>query len=82
MALQVRDSAGTVTMRTKPAPIYLLRGGSVLRGEVNLAGLEPGRYTLIVSVGLGGETVERSADFVMEASPASIRRSPSRNCCW
>ncbi len=82
MALQVRDSSGAAVLRTKAVPIYVQRGGSVLRGEASLTGLGPGRYTLIVSLGLGGETVERSAEFVIDASPASIRISPSRNCCW
>lgn len=53
-----REDTGTMSVRVRS-------GGSTLRGHVSLAGLPPGRYTLVVSVELAGRTEERRAEFVM-----------------
>jgi hypothetical protein len=77
MAVRVRRADGPTVRRMAALPVELAPGGSVLRGKVDLAGLAPGRYELIVAVALGGESVERSAAFVMEA--AAPAGSSSRN---
>jgi hypothetical protein len=76
MVILVRDSTGTVVRRKQPLAVQVHPGGSVLRGKVNVAGLAPGRYELTVIVALGGATVERSAEFVVEGSEAG---ASSRN---
>jgi hypothetical protein len=58
----VRDSAGAVTLRWRPVPVRVQPGGSTLHGHVSLAGLQPGRYTLVVSVAVAGQTNERAAE--------------------
>ncbi len=62
----VRDSAGTATLRWRPVPVRVPPGGSTLHGHVSLAGLRPGRYTLVVSVAVTGQTTERAAELVVE----------------
>ncbi|HEU4587224.1 MAG TPA: hypothetical protein VFS11_01150 [Gemmatimonadales bacterium] len=77
MRVRIRDSGGTIVRRTRPFPVEVQPGGSVLRGRIDAAGLAPGRYEFTVIVSLGGETVERSSTFVMEASAPTA--SSSRN---
>jgi GWxTD domain-containing protein len=65
MQVTIRDSAGKQIVQTPPARVQLAAGGGVLRGQLNLEGLPPGRYGLTVAVNLAGATTERSADFTM-----------------
>ena len=64
MAVWVEDSTGTVPLKWRPVPVLVRAGGSTLHGHVSLVGLNPGRYSLVVSVDLGGRNEERRADFV------------------
>jgi len=64
----VRDSAGTAMLRWRPVPVRVPAGGSTLHGHVSLAGLRPGRYSLVVSVAVAGQTNERAAGVVVEKS--------------
>ena len=64
MSVWVEDSAGAVPLKWRPAPVPVQSGGSTLHGHVSLAGLSPGRYTLVVAVGRGGRTEERKAAFL------------------
>jgi GWxTD domain-containing protein len=51
-------------------------GGGVLRGQLDMEGLPPGRYTLEVSVEMGAQKIERSGSFVMaDPTPALARRA-------
>jgi hypothetical protein len=77
MTVRIRDGAGAEVRRTRSFPVEVQPGGSVLRGRLDVAGLAPGRYEFTVIVALGGETVERSSPFVMEASAPTA--SSSRN---
>ncbi len=65
MSVRVEDAAGAVPLRWRSVPVQVRLGGSTLHGHVSLAGLPPGRYTLVVSVELAGRTEERRAEFVM-----------------
>jgi GWxTD domain-containing protein len=69
MQVRVVDSAGRALVTTRPVMVRVASGGSVLRGQVDLAGLPSGEYVLTVEVVVGGHTEERSgrlfmADFV------------------
>lgn len=84
MTVWVRDSAGVATLRWRPVPVRVPPGGSTLHGHVSLAGLTPGRYTLVVSVAVAGQINERAAGLVVVGhrsppAPASTSTSPSRN---
>jgi len=67
ISLAVRDSTGAIVSRWKPAPVRVQPGGSTLHGHVNLAGLRPGRYRLIVSVAVAGRVSEREAEVEMDS---------------
>ena len=76
MRVRIRDSSGTVMVVSPPVPVRLGAGGGVLRGQLDMEGLPPGRYTLEVGVELGAQTIERVGSFVMaEAGPALARRA-------
>jgi hypothetical protein len=62
ITVRVRDATGATTLRWRPVPVRVPSGGSTLHGHVSLAGLRPGRYTLVVSVAVAGQTNERSAE--------------------
>jgi hypothetical protein len=71
ISVSVRDSTGTTTLRWRPVPVRVPSGGSTLHGHVSLAGLKPGRYTLVVSVAVAGQTSERSAELVVDGAGSS-----------
>jgi GWxTD domain-containing protein len=74
MQVTIRDSAGKQMVQTAPARVQLAAGGGVLRGQLNLEGLPPGRYGMTVTVSLGGKTAERSAQFSMADLQAELER--------
>ena len=66
------EQAGTMQVsvlgspvKTAPAPVRVPGGGGMLKGQLDLEGLPEGRYTLQVSITLGGRTTERTAEFEM-----------------
>jgi hypothetical protein len=71
MSVWVSDSTGDVPLRWRSLPVQVRPGGSTLHGHVSLAGLTPGRYSLVVSVDLAGRTEERRAEFVFEEQAVS-----------
>ncbi|MEO8295632.1 MAG: GWxTD domain-containing protein [Gemmatimonadota bacterium] len=76
MTVRIRDTAGSVIVMSPPVPVRVGAGGGVLRGQLDMEGLPPGRYSLEVSVELGQQKIERSGTFVMaEAGPALARRA-------
>lgn len=70
----VRDSAGTAMLRWRAVPLRVPAGGSTLHGHVSLAGLKPGRYSLVVSVAVAGQTNERAAGVVVERQSVNGKR--------
>jgi hypothetical protein len=66
MSVRVEDSAGAVPLKWRPVPVQVRPGGSTLHGHVSLAGLRPGRYSLVIAVDLGARSEERRAEFVFE----------------
>jgi hypothetical protein len=75
ISVSVRDSTGTTTLRWRPVPVRVPSGGSTLHGHVSLAGLEPGRYTLVVSVAVAGQTSDRAAELEIDGGSAAQARS-------
>jgi len=76
MHVRIRDSAGRSVIESPPVPVRLAAGGGVLRGQLDMEGLPPGRYDLDVMVQLGSQKIERSGSFQMtEAGPALARRA-------
>jgi hypothetical protein len=74
MSVWVNDSMGAVPLRWRSLPVQVRPGGSTLHGHVSLAGLVPGRYSLVVSVELAGRTEERRAEFVFEEGTVNGER--------
>jgi len=76
LAVRVRDPAGVVVREAAPAPIRVPAGVGVLTGQLELATLAPGGYTLQTILTLGDQRIERSAGFVMAGEPA-VSASPA-----
>lgn len=74
MMVSIVDSAGKTLLRTSPTPVAVQPGGSILQGQLDLAGLPPGRYRMNVGVQLGGETIERSGEFIMADLDETLER--------
>ena len=78
MSVQVSDSAGTALVTTKPQPVKVAPGGSVLKGQLDLSGLPSGTYTLAVRLDLSGRKQERSDRLVMADFQESMRKEEKR----
>jgi hypothetical protein len=63
IVVEVVDSSGEAVGRTAPAPVRVEAGGAVLRSQIDLGGLSPGRYELAVDLELDQWPVRRSAAF-------------------
>jgi GWxTD domain-containing protein len=62
---------------TPPNFVRLPKGGGVLTGAVDLAGLPAGSYRLTASLEMNGHSLARSAPFVMADLAASVARLDS-----
>lgn len=78
MAVDVTDSAGHSLVRSKPTVVRVSPGGSVLKGQLDLAGLPSGSYTLNVNLDLGGKKQARSEAFVMGDFQEAMAREGQR----
>lgn len=65
MSVRVTDSTGRVLVTSKPQPVRVAAGGSVLKGQLDLAGLPQGSYTLTVKLATSQRTDEISDQLVM-----------------
>jgi GWxTD domain-containing protein len=65
LSFRVTDSAQAVLLRTPPVAVHVPQGGGVLKGQLDLAGLPGGSYTLTSTLALGTGQVERSSSFTM-----------------
>jgi GWxTD domain-containing protein len=74
MQVQVTDSAGHSVIGTRPAAVRLAVGGSVLKGQLDLAGLPAGRYRMTIQLATAGWKDERSDDFVMTDLQEALQR--------
>lgn len=78
MSVEVTDTAGKVLVRSKPAPVRVAPGGSVLKGQLDLAGLPEGRYSLTVKLDVGGRSQERAGHLVMGGFQEAMEREGQR----
>lgn len=78
MQVQVTDSTGKALVLTHPVPVVLAQGGSVLKGQLDLAGLPAGRYNLTVKTSVGGKKEERSDQLVMADLEGTLQREQAR----
>ncbi len=78
MAVSVVDSGGKQIVHTPPVAVTVAAGGSILKGQIDLAGLPPGSYTMAADLRLGDRSVKRSADLVMAPLGAALARDTTR----
>lgn len=78
LAMRVVDSAGSSLVTTRPTPVQVPAGGGVLKGQLDLVGLPPGRYTLQASLNIAGQAVERSAGFTMAPLEQTLEKAVAR----
>jgi len=74
MSVAIRDSAGATSTRTPEVPVTVTAGGSVLQGQLDLAGLPAGEYTMVASLKMGGRGIERSAVISMAGLQETLAR--------
>lgn len=78
LSFRVTDSAQAVLLRTPPTPVTVPQGGGVLKGQLDLAGLPGGTYTLTSTLALGSKQVERSSTFDMANLGDALARDVGR----
>lgn len=78
MRVVIRDSAGKSGITTPEVPVTVTAGGSVLKGQLDLAGLPEGAYTLAATLKLGRHSIERSASIWMEGLHETLARDSAR----
>lgn len=78
MSVRVTDSTGKVLVTSKPQAVRVAPGGSVLKGQLDLAGLPEGSYTLTVKVAMGSRTDELSDKLVMANFEATMDKERER----
>src|SRR6478672_2143335 len=78
LSFRVTDSAQAVLLRTPPERVQVPRGGGVLKGQLDLAGLPGGTYALTSTLAMGSRQVERSSTFTMANLGETLERDVSR----
>jgi GWxTD domain-containing protein len=78
LSFRVTDSAQAVLLRTPPERVQVPRGGGVLKGQLDLAGLPGGTYALTSTLAMGSRQVERSSTFTMANLEETLARDVSR----
>lgn len=78
LALQVADSTGKAVTTTPPTKLQVPPGGGVLKGQLDLSGLPAGSYVMKAELELGGQKVERSAEFSMAALDQTLQSDVAR----
>jgi GWxTD domain-containing protein len=77
LGLRVTDTGGKALITTPETPVQVPAGGGVLKGQLDLSGLPPGRYRMIATLTLSGTAVERSAEFTMAALAETLEKDVS-----
>jgi GWxTD domain-containing protein len=77
LTFRVTDSSRAVLLRTPSEKVQIPRGGGVLKGRLDLAGLPGGTYTLTSSLAMGSKQVERSSTFTMANLNETLARDVS-----
>jgi GWxTD domain-containing protein len=74
LSVSIRDSSTTV-VRTPDLKVQVGAGGGVLKGQLDLAGLPEGAYTMVATLKLGGRDITRSAQFTMAGLGETVARA-------
>jgi GWxTD domain-containing protein len=74
MSVAITDAGGKTSIKTPDVPVTVTSGGSVLQGQLDLAGLPQGDYTMVASLKLGGRSIERSAPIAMAGLQETLAR--------
>jgi GWxTD domain-containing protein len=78
LTVAVRDQAGKSLLRTPPSTVNVPAGGGVLRGQLDLAGLPEGSYSMAVSLDMAGQTIEREMTFSMAGLEQTLATEAAR----
>jgi GWxTD domain-containing protein len=74
MSVAITDPAGKTSIKTPEVPVTVNAGGSVLQGQLDLAGLPEGDYSMVANLKLGGRSIERSAPLSMAGLKETLAR--------
>jgi len=74
LSVSIRDSSTTV-VRTPDLKVQVGAGGGVLKGQLDLAGLPEGAYSMVATLKLGGRDITRSAEFTMAGLQETVARA-------
>lgn len=78
MVVRVLDTAGNSLVSSRPTRVQIAAGGSVLKGQLDLAGLPAGRYRFSVAIEVAGQREERTDELVMADFEETMRREEAR----
>ncbi len=78
LSVAIQDSTGKMVIQTKSLPVSVSLGGSMLKGQLDLAGLPPGDYLMAAELRLAGRTIQRSAEFTMAGLGETLARDSAR----
>ena len=78
LGLRITDSTGKALINTAETAVQVPAGGGVLKGQLDLSGLPPGHYSMVASLVLAGQTVERSAGFSMAGLDETLEKDVAR----
>lgn len=78
MQVQVSDTAGKVLVGSRPTKVQIAPGGSVLKGQLDLAGLPAGQYRFTVSIDVAGRREERTDLLEMADFEETMQREQAR----
>ena len=77
LAVDIRNSSSSV-VHPPPLPVQVGAGGGLLNGQLDLAGLPEGMYTLVAKLKLGSREITRTAAFTMAGLEETVTRDAER----
>lgn len=78
MQVIVMDSTGRAIVTTRRTPVRIAQGGALLRGQLDLAGLPEGQYTLAVEVEVGDRKATSAGPLEMAGFQETMEREEAR----
>lgn len=78
LAVSIRGQDGQVLVRTPPTPVNVGAGGQVLTGQLDLTGLPPGSYDLVLVAAVNGQEIERVVPFTMAELQSTLEAEVAR----
>jgi len=74
MSVAIRDSSGKGIIKTPEVQVTVAAGGSVLKGQLDLAGLPEGTYAMVADLKLGSRSIQRTAAISMAGLRETLAR--------